>query len=319
MSPFSPARGAIAAIALASFAALGPVLAQVASPGDAYPDKYPRPLPTRKGPVPPKLAVERLGEVSLPGPLKPGALRVSSGTIVVSLRDGVAVVPGDPAAAAEVRERDEAIDTTEQTEWVVSPGGGWRFRAEPSGRIVAEKRRSESSRWRRAWRLRVAGGTPSPPLLVGRRLLFASLDDQVYCVRADNGHRIWATDLGERVSRTPILWRDHVGGEDRLADLDLLLVVPDGGGALVALDAYDGRTLARLSLPRTEGWFVSPPVVLENRDLAIARQGYDPSDAGLAFYGLRPADPTPPDPPNSDRYNDRSFEVQATPGGGSWP
>ena len=130
---------------------------------------------------------------------------------------------------------------------------------------------------------------------------FGSLDDQVYAVRADNGHRLWSVDVGARVSRPLALWRGVLQPEEEgepEREYSLLLVVPDNGARLLALDTYDGSHVAVLELPEYER-LVSPALVADEVGVLVARQKYAPTDAALMIYCLgtaeRPATDTEAD------------------------
>jgi outer membrane protein assembly factor BamB len=136
---------------------------------------------------------------------------------------------------------------------------------------------------------------------VGGRVLFGSLDNQVYAVRADNGHRLWALDVGERVSRPLALWHGTVEAEGEMREVDAVLVAPDDALALIALDVYDGTRLATFAvgtLPEGNA-IVSAPLVASDGRVVVAHQGYAPEEAELLVLHLGPA-PSPAPRPGSE-------------------
>jgi hypothetical protein len=306
-------RCAVVLTLIAALASL-PASAQTTTPGqDAYPNNYPPALPVRKGPAPPKFVFEPLGEVALPGPLPNGPLWLDEGRLRLAVAGGMAWVPPDAHATPEVAGSEAphggpAAPHATDDGWTLSPDGGLRFHVDHDGRMRAQ-RRSRFSRdgWRKAWTIRTPRAIATPPLLIGRRLFFAGFDDRIYAVRADNGHRLWAVDVGERVSRPLTRWSGTIPAVDarthvlRAETVDLLLTVPDSGDSLEALDAYDGTIVGRLTIPSSQGWLTSSPVLVNESQIAVARQGYVPQEAALALFELRSRAAMPgPDAPSGD-------------------
>jgi len=228
----------------------------------------------------------------LPGPLAGDSpVLLEDGRVELRTAAGlvrVVAVPGgetkiDPAPAIP-----PLAPAAGDLRWIPSPDGTWRFRTRPEGFLEAERYRW--GRWRPAWHLRVAGGTPSAPLVRRRRVLFTALDNLVYCVRRDNGHRVWVADVGDRASRTPVSWSAAVPSAQG-ETLDVLVVALDSGAALLALDPYDGSRAATFEPTPAGSWLVGEPVVTLSGHLAVAHQGYAPEDAGLLLLDLRPVTP----------------------------
>ena len=298
----------------AAVAASSVTSAQITTPESPYPDHYPPALPDRKGPDPPKLRFERLSSVSLPGPLPGTVPVVLDGAVLVEVAGGWARVP---LAAPEAQLDAPAPSAPAPDPWVVAPDGKLRFRVGDDTRTILAEERSRFARdgWNRAWRLRFASAIPAPPLLVGQRLCFATLGDQVSCVRDDNGHRLWAVDVGSRVSRPLEIWRGAIPIWSRRTnrvtqeDLEVLLVVPDHGNAVVALDAWDGEVLATEPISPSEGWLVTGVRVVGPAEIAVGRQGDVDADGGLLLFRLA----SPEQRPGPDAAPDVSYNP-STPG-----
>ncbi len=286
-------------------------------PTSEAPTQYPPPLPPRRGPSPPPLRLVRVAEIPVPGPLPGGPLRLEDEGVRVQLQHGEAVVPLDPGSPARVLQDGAASEAKAAEEWILGPDGRHRYRARPDGLIETEKRCRLCKRgWRRSWRVRVGAAIPSPPLVFDRRVCYAALDNQVYCLRASNGHRSWATDIGDRVARPLALWTGPVrpgesesGGRVEPQVLQLLLVVPDGGDALIALDAYDGRRLAAYEVPASQGRLVSPAVVAPGGRVVVARQGYQDQEAAIEILEIVSAEETPASGALPVPYNDAPRET----------
>ncbi|HZN54412.1 MAG TPA: hypothetical protein VFB67_03750 [Candidatus Polarisedimenticolaceae bacterium] len=308
---------------LSRFGGVSLVLAVLASPAlaqygaatsEAQPNNYPPALPDRRGPAP-RLIFERLGEVPLPGPLGEVPAWLEAGVVAVPLAEGTArVVPGEDASATVA----PATTPPPPVEWVVAPDGRRRYRATADGIVEAQKRSSPRKRWKRDWKIVAPNSIFAPPLLIGPRLCYSGLDDRVTCVRASNGHRLWAVDLGDRISRPLSRWPedDPATGTrpkrgDRAVEGDILLVVPDDGASVVALDAYDGRRVASYQLPANHR-FLSPALVAPGNRIALARKGYAEDDTGLVVLRLSPLPPAGPAPPVP--YNDASPAQTSSPG-----
>jgi hypothetical protein len=271
------------AAALAVAAIVGsPVPAQyVSSTTQVEPNNYPPALPARKGPAP-SFVFERVGEVALPGPLGSAPGWIENGLVAVPVDGGIARVAAEPDAQPSVGAGGEAP----AVEWVVASSGKRRYRTTAEGLVEAEHRRStKKDRWSRSWRIIAPNSILSPPVLVGPRLCYAGLDDRVTCVRASNGHRLWAVDLGDRLSRALACWPSC---GDNAGDDAIILAVPDDGASVIALDAYDGRKIATYDLPAHHR-FASPALVVSHDRIAIARKGYEDREAALVVLRLAPA------------------------------
>ena len=189
-------------------------------------------------------------------------------------------------------------------QWVVSDDGRFRFRAEPAGKVIAERNRRKG--WRKAWRRRIAGATLAPPLVSGRRVFFGSLDNQVYALRADNGHYLWAKDVGARISRPLTWWQGRVGEGPTF--VELVLLVPDNGGGILALDPYDGGRLASFDLPVEEDRLLPPALVAGDGKIVVAVQKYDDAEAALLVFEL-----AAPAPADDVAYNDPDLSEEGDP------
>jgi len=281
--------GSLALALLAS-----PALAQYGSTTpDAQPNNYPPALPARRGPGP-TLVFERIGEVALPGPLASRPAWAANGFVNVPVAGGVARLVPEPNATPEIK---GAADPEAPIEWIVSANGKRRYRTTQEGLVEAERRSHARRGWSRSWRIIAPNSILSPPILIGPRLCYAGLDDRVTCVRAKNGHRLWAVDLGDRLSRALAIWPSE---DFAKPDGAILLAVPDDGATVIALDAYDGRRVATYELP-PHHHFASPAIVLSGDRIALSRGGYDDREAALVLLRLVP--PPPPAAPSAVPYN----------------
>lgn len=276
-------RLAAGALAIALYAA--PALSQygTTTTSDSQPNNYPPALPARNTPGP-LLVFERLGEVALPGPLSADAGFVMDGMVVIPVEGGWARMAPEINATPSIV---PAGDAKPAAEWVVASNGKRRFRTTQEGLVESEKRRGAAKKWRKSWRLVAPNSIFAPPVLAGARLCYAGLDDRVMCLRAKNGHRLWAVDLGDRLSRGLTCWP---ACGDRAEDTEILLAVPDDGATVIALDAYDGRKVATFELPPTHHFASSALVVSPDR-IALSRKGYDDHEAALLLLRLTPPPP----------------------------
>ena len=205
------------------------------------PDNYPAVLPRRTGATLPALRFVEDARLDLAAVGGAEPTRVDGNRVRVSLDGGPQYFVVDEQVRRLTAEPEWTAEPA--VTWVVAPDGRFRYRALPEGRVEME--RKGRRRWKPRWSLRVAGGTPAPPLTVGVLLFFGSLDNQVYGVRADNGHELWRADLFGRVSWPLLPWQGTLRPADaEPIGADLVLVLPDDGSRLVALDAYDGRRTA---------------------------------------------------------------------------
>jgi hypothetical protein len=311
---------AITVLLLAVSSVVSPERAQYSptSP-DTLPNNYPPPLPERRGPSP-KLTFTIVGEIAVTGPLGDGSAWTQGGDVYVPSASGVWRIPpvigATPEALAPVPPPGDADGG-----WRMAANGLRRYRSTLEGIVEAQKRRSVRSHWRRDWRIVAPNATPAPPLLIGPRLCYAGLDDRVTCVRASNGHRLWAVDLGDRISRPIAAWPVHPPREkpakrgDRSLEGEVLLVVPDNGASIVALDAYDGTKIAAYELPAAKNRFASAPFVFASERIAVVRKGYATDEAALTLLDLVAAPPpTSAEPAGGVPYNAGSPSTPKPPG-----
>jgi hypothetical protein len=244
---------------------------------------------------------ERLGEIALPGPLggRPGFL--AEGLVVLPVEGGWARVSPEADATPSIV---PAVDEPAPSEWVVAKDGKHRYRTTQEGLVYGEHLSRVRKKWVGSWRIVAPNSIMAPPILLGPRLCYAGLDDRVTCVRASNGHRLWAVDLGDRLSRGLTCWP---ACGNPAADGDVLLVVPDDGASVIALDAYDGRRIAAFELPANQR-FASPALVTAEDRIAIARKGYGEKEAALVLLRLTPSPPGVTPGPAPVPYNNRSPE-----------
>ena len=271
---------------------------------EPQPNNYPPALPARRTP-PPRYVFEPLGEIALPGPLGEAPASVDGETVAVPVEGGIARVAAElgatPAVAPGV--------PVETSEWEISPDGKHRYRTTAEGIVESQRKTRLKGRWVRRWKIVAPNSFVAPPVLVGPRLCYAGLDDMVTCVRASNGHRLWSVDLGDRISRPIAKWPPGGTATGRSPNSDasveggLLLIVPDSGATIVALDAYDGSRVATYDLP-AQGRFASSALVLPEGGIALARKGYDDAEAALVLLKLAPAPKG--NPPAKVPYNGRS-------------
>ncbi len=285
---------------------------------ESYPDNYPPALPRRKGPQPPPVTLEWVGEAPIVGPLRSGPLAQAGDSVLVPTQFGTLEVEPKEGGTATRRDDAEAPAEPDPFRWSEGPDGLTRCRAAPGGGIVVERRRRLSSPWKEAWRRSTAAPVSAPPVIVGRRVIFVSSDGRVTAARLSNGHLLWATDVGERLSRSAVLWTGSLDeaatGGSGAAEVALLLVIPDSGTALLALDVYDGRVVARGPVPGERGRLVSPPLLLADGRIAAARQGYALEDAGLGTFRIRRAEQRAnADPPEGVPYNARPGSTDLPP------
>ncbi len=260
--------------------------------GGATMEQSPFPVlkPQRKSPAPPPVSLVLVQEVPIPGPLAGSAMEVDGNSVRVPVHGGYVLV--------DLSARGEPVVTLVQAE-TAEPGedGGWilagkkqryRFRTEPEGRIVAQKRpSSRSSAWRGCWDLKTPGSTPAPPLMVGKMLLFGCSDNRVYALKARNGHRLWHQDLEHRILFPLVHWRGRIEGEE----YDLVLVVPHPGRSIRVLDPFDGKSLARFRLGQgntqnTEDEVASHPAILADGLIVLPVQKYRSEEAVLQLLRL---------------------------------
>jgi hypothetical protein len=280
---------------------------------EVQPNNYPPALPDRHGPAP-KLVFELAGEIALPGPLGEPPAWIADERVVVPVRGGLASVAPEVGATPDIGPSEPP---PAPVEWVEDPARKRRYRATPEGIVEAQTWSSLRKRWVHRWKIVAPNSLMAMPVIVGPRLCYAGLDDRVTCVRASNGHRLWSVDLGDRISRPLAKWPattsapQRASNSDRAVEGSLLLVVPDDGASIIAIDAFDGSRVATYQLPPTRR-FASAALVLAGDRIAAARKGYDDREAALVLLRLTPLPASAPR--GSVPYNGASPVPAGTPG-----
>lgn len=292
-----PARAAGLLIALAlSAASVPPFLGQTSTPGSQqYDTSYLEPPPEAgRGKAAPRLTFSLATEIPLPGPLPARGPRLLENRVRIPVAGGLADSGWTEGAVARIVDSGEGEPPSPEEadlEWVLAPGGRARYAVTAEGFLMAQKKCGRCvAGWRRRWKLKVAGVGLAPPLVTEKRIFYGGLDNKVYGLKRRNGHRVWVADLEGRVSRSLRLWwLPSDAGEDDAeptAPLTLVLVVPDDGSGIVALDSRSGATVASYDLPEDGGTLIGAPVVTPDGKVVVARQKYTPADASLMVFRL---------------------------------
>lgn len=276
----------------AIFLAASSALAQSIPTTTESPNDYPAALPARKGQTPPAIVFKLVAEIPLPASPTGQEPVLDGGRLLVPVEGGVAAVEFANSVAV-LLEGAEPASPEAASAWVLSDDGKSRVRTLPAGRVEAQKKGLIFRRFRHDWSLRAPGATLAPAIIMGGRVLYGSLDNQVYCVRRKNGHRLWAVDLDDRISRPLAAWHGKLpvgaapGRPATEVEIEMALVVPDGGATLFAIDVYDGSRLGAFQVPSGKGMLASGPIVLAGGRVAVTRTNYGSGGGSLLL--LEPA------------------------------
>jgi hypothetical protein len=241
----------------------------------------------------PQFRFEPIAEVSLPGPLPGSEPFVDEAGIVIEVAGGFAVVSWDGVLELHSADDPLPVDPLNDVEFAFSEDGMIRCSTMPTGWIKAEKFCASCRKsWRKKWKVRAPGSDFARPLVTDKRVYYGTTDNRVYSVKRKNGHRVWATDIGGRVIRPLELLRvtappdlKYIGRRGTRL-MDVVLVVPDSGESMVALEGRGGTRVAAYQLPENEA-LVGPPLT-RGANVAVVRQRYDASDAAMLLFELRP-------------------------------
>ena len=304
---------AAALLAAGILAAPPPAHAQSSTAPNVEPRNYPPALPPRKGPPPPRLKFDLRVTIPISGRLAGGPPVPESGGARVPLDGGTAHCELEPGSEARVEPGATVSGEAAEPVWSVSADGSHRFRAASPARIVAQRKcRFCRSGWKDDWSLRAAT-SGALPVVHDRSVFTGTLDGRVLGLRADNGHRLWAVDVGDRVSKPIAVWTGQVArAEGGTADVALLLVATDAGGSLLALDVFDGSRLGTFDLPPAEGRLATAPAVTPDGRILVGRARYAADEADLLVLSLAPADP----PPRNQGADDHERDKLTPPAGG---
>ena len=221
----------------------------------------------------PNVSFHLATEIGLPGPLLPGpGPRLVEGRLLTPVSAGMAACGwNEGAEVAMLPAPDPRIegDSAEEPLWAVAPDGRIRVSVLESGHLLAQKRCKRCrAGWRKKWKLRLSGGVPAPPLVTDDRVFFGALDNRVYSLKRKNGHRVWEIDVQGRASRSLERWQGTLLDAEQPDALpwegepvDVVLVVPDHGGEILALDATSGAKIASYALAEDAGFLIGSPVL----------------------------------------------------------
>jgi hypothetical protein len=277
------------------------------SPFSTMQDSFNAPLyGQRGGSKPDRLTFAVTAEIALPGPLPSGGPDLDGEFLEIDVAGGIARTSWSAGSTLSVRPADSPVSGVEPlifVRWSYDPARLHRSQALPSGLIYTQKRqRSSSSRWHKTWKLRVSGNNIAPPLLTDRRVFFGSQNNRVYGLRKRNGHQVWSTDLDQRISRRLVHYQGQLEAPPESTndaqDLELILVLPDPGSRLIALDAATGMLVAEYNLPRDGGKFVGVPVVTPDAQVVVAKESYNAAEAALIVLKLTVRNTEPPSDPS---------------------
>jgi hypothetical protein len=244
----------------------------------------------------PRLRFDLVAEIALPGPLPGGQPQQQAGGRVASPgAGGTALTEARAGAVVELRAADPASEAAAaENARVPDPAGRLHFSA-ADGVVLAERRcRRCPSGWRKAWRLAAPVDAGTRPLALADRVCFGGLDNRVFCVRRKNGHRLWATDVGARASRPLALWQGVLPpatDREKPRTVDVILVVPEPGQELLALDAESGVKLGEVKLADEEGHWSGVPLQITDGAVVVGRTKYAEEEASLMVYRLVPLPP----------------------------
>lgn len=279
------------------------VVAQTGTSDKPFDMEELEPVPeSEPGESKPQFRFNLIADVSLPGPLPGGGPSLVDDAIVIAVAGGLGVVSWD--GTLELRHGDDLqlAEDGDAAVFAFSDDGKMRCSTLPDGWIKAEKRCGSCRKvWKKKWRVRAPGSQFARPLITDKRVYYGATDNQVYGVKRGNGHRVWATDVGGRVIRPLEVLRVSAPPDVRFIGprgsrtMDLVLVVPDSGDSIIALEGRGGVRVARHELPENEA-FVGSPLTQGDR-IAVVRQRYDASDTALLIFELTP--PLPPAPEDS--------------------
>ncbi|HXV74790.1 MAG TPA: PQQ-binding-like beta-propeller repeat protein [Candidatus Polarisedimenticolaceae bacterium] len=278
--------------------------ASAQAPGEnAFDTEYLAPVPDtddRGGRV--NFRFELVSEVVLPGPLSAAGPRPLPGGVEIGVDGGKAIAAWMPESDLELTPRAPAAPEIEQPPFGLSADG--RFRGLPieEGWILAQRRCPRcKSGWRTRWKIRAPGSQFARPLVTEHRIYYGTTDNRVYCVKRKSGHRVWVSDVRGRVLRPLELLEVSAPPHPRYFDrnrpltMGVILVIPDGGAELIALEAKSGERLASYELPENE--LLVGGAVAHDGQVVVAAQRYSAEDAALLVLGLVPVEgsdaPTP--------------------------
>ena len=229
--------------ALVALAAMSILVACRGAPEAAYWKDHrsrPRPLPS----------LEFSPAWEVPSPVCPEWIRVDHGAGLLLLHgpDGAHHMRVADGAAAKAPAGGDPPSAAEPLTWL-----GRSYHLRPEAGAVEMERHGKP-----AWTFRAAAGVVVPPQIYRGRLLIQSLDNYVYCLRADNGHELWRTRAPDRLTRAAAFWNDRA------------LVIPEGSDQVLALDLSDGSPAGSWQLPQgSPRRFVTGAKVAGDRVLVV--------------------------------------------------
>jgi hypothetical protein len=184
----------------------------------------------------------------------------------------------DPATGQAAARLEEILDR-EHPE--MAPRSSFVFWDDQAFFVLTESGTLQSmhrEKGRLRWKVRAGASVVVPPQVLHGRVVFQSLDNYVYCLRAKNGHEMWRARSAARLTRPAAFWRDRI------------LVIPESSATVEAFDMYDGSRAGGWTLPGDDEHFLAAPLVLGDM-LIAAHAPYGSRRCSIA--ALRLAAPPP--------------------------
>jgi len=281
-------------------AGLSPAMAQASAPPSPMQEGFlGQLLALPRFPSLPTLRLSLVAEIDLPGPLPGTGPRLVGDRLEIAVAGGVASIPLTLAAEPIIVPGPSRIDDADpeaEESWALDPDGRYRSRVGEKGRLVTQKRCKRCRKgWRKVWKIDLRGRTTTTPLLTDSRVYFGSFDNQVYSLKKRNGHRMWASDMQGRISGPLMVWRGRIQADaedpasregDGTRAVQLLVVLPDGGSRMVALDTRDGSIAARYELRDEDGTLKGMPLLTPDGTIVVAREKYNVAEASLMAFRI---------------------------------
>ncbi|MEM7248463.1 MAG: PQQ-binding-like beta-propeller repeat protein [Acidobacteriota bacterium] len=202
-------------------------------------------------------------EVALPGGLTAGPVTWGD-RFIVGTGGGELVVADAGGGIVDRREVGEAVDelTRDRADlYLIAQGPTGRYAKDRGPFLARWQLRSGGLAPRSRWRLRVGGGSSTPPMVLDDRVLVASHDGYLRAVTGRKGRPSWEADLPARVLHPPV----RRGGR-----LEFVLAPT---GLMVVSSTRNGALLGWKGLSDEDEFFVGPAVELGGVTLAATSFG----------------------------------------------
>lgn len=168
---------------------------------------------------------------------------------LLTWRNAVLAVGGDPPRLVAIGSPARRARRTDIDPDTARAGGPHLFGAGDRTFVAwhCRQRAGGIVRCRQEWLQKLGGSVTAPPLVREDAVIVASWDTHLYSFHPDNGHLLWRTHAGPRLTTSPVPWDD-----------ELFAIVPAGSAEVLFFRYADGAPAGSVEGDALETFLTAP-------------------------------------------------------------